>query len=429
MRQPLTMRRSVVRVTVVGMRHEGGILRALEGVLVVDFSQVIAGAYCTQILADLGATVIKIEKPSGDDTRGMTGTDGGDPDASPAFSMMNRNKQGIVIDIRSAEGQNVARRLLENADILVENFRPGTLAKYGLGYEQLKSAFPRLVYCTISGYGTTGPLATWAGYDLVGQGYSGLMSLTGEPGRGPMKIGVPICDIAAGAFASNAVLAAYIHAQRTGFGQFVESSLLEAGTAFTVWEAALLYGEGVSATQTGTAHRLSAPYQAYETADGWINVGAANQKSFVKLAENLEMPDLLDDPRFCVNSARMKNLRSLNDKLAKRFATRPTDQWVAELSAAGIPCGPVLDIDNALSSPQAQARNIVVEGEHPLMGEVKYLNTPFKMSQTPPKIERPAPLLGQHTSRVLTDAGYSEQQIEELMISGVVAQSSRDMAL
>lgn len=398
-------------------------MKALDGVKVIDFSQVIAGAYCSQILADLGATVIKVEKPAGDDTRGMSGAQASDPDASHAFSIMNRNKYGIVLDIRTDEGQQVAKTLLREADILVENFRPGTLERYGLGYEQLREQFPKLVYCSVSGYGTTGPLSQLGGYDLVGQGYSGLMSLTGEPGRGPMKIGVPICDIAAGTFAANAVLGAFVHASRTGEGQFVESSLLEAGTAFTVWEAALLFGADIKAGQTGTAHRLSAPYQSYETSDGWINIGAANQKSFKVLTEVLEIPEVLEDPRFSAGPARMKNLSALNGILYEAFGSNTTDHWVALLSEAGVPCGPVLDIEAAYASEQAVSRRIIVDGEHQKLGAVKYLNTPFKMSATPPQIERPAPLLGEHTSEVLAAAGYSDQKIAELLSAGVVSQS------
>lgn len=400
-------------------------MKALDGMKVIDFTQVIAGAYCTQILADMGATVIKVEKPTGDDTRGMSGPHSPDPDASHAFSIMNRNKRGIVIDIRTAEGQGIVRKLLEDADVLVENFRPGTLAKFGLSYEQLKETYPQLVYCSVSGYGTTGPQASLGGYDLVGQGYSGLMSLTGEPGRGPMKIGVPICDISAGTFAANAVLGAYIYAQRTGEGQFVESSLLEAGTAFTVWEAALLYGSGIKSGQTGTAHRLSTPYQTYETCDGWLNIGAVNQSIFIKLVETMELTELLEDERFSTNPARMKNLDAFNERITAKLVTRSTERWVADLSAAGVPCGPVLDIEAAYASEQAQAREIVLAGEHPVLGEVRYLNTPFKMTVTPPKIERPAPLLGQHTRGVLQDAGYPDSDIDAFVDSEVVVQSER----
>ena len=398
---------------------------ALTGVRVLDLTQVMAGAYCSMLLADMGADVIKIERPAGgDDTRGMSR--GSDVELSPAFNAMNRNKRGIAVDLKDPRGVEVIRRLARDADVLVENFRPGMLERLGLGHEALRAENPALVYCSISGFGATGPYAGRGGYDLVAQAMSGLMSMTGEPGRPPAKVGVPICDLNAGVFAAYGVLSAYIHRLRTGEGQFVDTSLLEAGIAYTVWETAMFFGLGDVAAPMGSAHRLTAPYEALPTADGWVAIGAANQRNWERLCAALEEPALAADPRFSDNGGRMKHRIELAGELATRLRRRTTDEWLEVLNAAGVPCGPLYDIEQVYADPHVQAREMVVETVHPRMGTVRHIGSPVKLSVTPAAVLRPAPLLGQHSREVLAEAGLSPAEIDDLLAAGVLLSTSPD---
>lgn len=371
------------------------------------------------LLADLGAEVIKIERPQGgDDSRRM-----GPPyynGESAAFMAVNRNKRGVAIDIRTAGGKELLWRLIATADVLVENFRPGTMERLGFGYEDVHVAYPTLVYCSISGYGQTGPYRERGGFDLVAQAMSGILSITGTP-ETPAKVGVPISDLNAGLFASHAVLAALLARARTGEGQHVETSLLEAALAYTVWESNEYWASGAPPQRLGTAHRLSAPYQVFPAADGWLAIGAANQRNWERLARAVERPELLDDVRFASNSARMTNLAALVETLSETLRTRSVVDWMERLDAIGVPAGPVLSIDQVYQHPQVRARMMDVEIEHPAAGRVHAIGMPVKYSSMPAATMRPAPLLGEHTFAILQSLGLSADRCLELEAEGCIA--------
>jgi crotonobetainyl-CoA:carnitine CoA-transferase CaiB-like acyl-CoA transferase len=379
------------------------------------------------MLADMGADVIKVERlPGGDATRGFL-----PPDVdgeSAAFMMMNRGKRGIAIDLRTEEGVAVVRRLASDADVLIENFRVGTMERIGLGWDSLAAANPRLVYCQITGFGRTGPLAEQGGFDLIAQGYSGLMSITGEAhGGAPVKVGAPVTDITAGILAAYGVVCALLQRERTGGGQLVDTSLFEAGITHTYWQSAIALASGVSPGPMGSAHPLTAPYQAFRTADGWVNVGASNEATWFRLTDALGGPELRQDPRFSDNEGRMRHLDELVAVLSPSFAERTTDSWLTVLGEAGVPVGPVASIGEMLEHPQTKARDMVVEVEHARLGAVRSLGNPVKLSgagdaeadHARPKA-RGAPLLGEHTREVLLEVGWSDQEVGALTAEGVV---------
>ena len=392
----------------------------LAGVKVMDLTQIMAGPYCTMMLADMGADVLKVEKPNGgDDTRRM-----GPPfieGESAAFLGINRNKRSIVIDLRSDDGREIARRMARASDVLVQNFRPGALERMGLGYEQVREINPAIVYCTISGFGATGPYARRGGFDLVAQGMSGLMSVTGHPGGPPTKVGVPVTDLNAGSFAAIGILTAYINRLRTGRGQHVDTSLLEGGVAYTFWESAIYFATGQSPTPKGSAHQLNAPYQAFSTTDGHINIGAANQATWERLCAAIGRDELLTDTRFAEPRLRMDNLGALVATLQDTFAQRTSDEWLSALDAAGVPAGPIYDIEAVYADPQVQAREMRVETDHPIAGRVSGIGIPVKLSDTPGTVRRPAPTLGQHTNEALRELGYTTAEITALRDDGVVS--------
>jgi crotonobetainyl-CoA:carnitine CoA-transferase CaiB-like acyl-CoA transferase len=373
------------------------------------------------LLADMGADVIKVEKiPGGDDTRRFIPPDV-NGEAS-AFMMMNRNKRGIALDLKQDAARSVLRRLIDHADVVIENFRVGTLEKLGLGYDVLRLGNPALIYCAISGYGRTGPDAQKGGFDLVAQGLSGLMRITGEPGGAPTKVGSPVTDINAGILAALSIVSAYVHRLRTGKGQLVDTSLLEAGVMQTFWQSAIFLGSGAEIGALGSAHPLTAPYQAFETQDGWITVGASNQANYARLTQVLEAPELLADERFRDNASRMANLPALVDRLTGHFKRKRSSEWLAALDAAGVPAGPVLSIAAMLEHPQVVAREMVVETRHPKAGATHAIGCPMKFSDTPAQIRRPAPLFGQHTREILTEAGLDDSEIDALLESGAAIQ-------
>jgi len=386
---------------------------------VVELAHIMAGPACGMMLADMGADVVKVEKPTGDDSRRFLPPDiAGE---SAAYMMMNRNKRGIALDLKQPEAVEALRRLLKDADVVIENYRMGTMERLGLGYETLREDNPRLVYCAISGFGRSGPYAHRGGFDLIAQGMSGLMSITGEgPGRPPVKPGAPIADITAGILAAMGISAAYAHALRTGEGQIVDTSLFEAGITLTYWQSAIAFATGAAPGPLGSAHPLNAPYQAFRTKDGWINVGAANQTNWLRLIEVLDAPELKDDTRFASNHDRMENLPALVELLEAHFVTRETDDWLARMEAAGLPAGPVLTIPEMHADPQARARDMVVETDHPVAGRVSSLGLPVKFSATPGAVTRPAPRLGEHGPAILAEIGYDAAEIERMIASGAL---------
>jgi crotonobetainyl-CoA:carnitine CoA-transferase CaiB-like acyl-CoA transferase len=383
----------------------------LDGITVLDVTQVMAGPYCAMLLCDMGARVIKIEPPGGDSTRSMAGSAGTD---SAAFNAVNRGKLGVVLDLQTSAGRDALRRMSRSADILVENFRPGVMAKFGLDYAALAVDNPRLIYASISGYGQTGPSASKGGFDLVAQGESGLMSITGEQGRPPVKIGVPITDLGAGLFALSAILAALYWRASSGRGQHIDTSLFEAGIALSVWEATE-YFSGRIPERLGSAHRMSAPYQAFRCADGYLTVGAANQRTFEKFARLLGRDGWISDPRYSSDARRVEHRGELAEAIESIMMARSCAEWLAALDAAGIPCGRINSYAEVFSDPQVSARDMTVSVDHPTLGVLTTLGTPVKMSRTPLNAGRRAPLLGEHTAQVLADFGFTTDQIQSLL--------------
>lgn len=391
----------------------------LTGLKVIELAHIMSGPTCGMLLADMGANVIKVEKvPGGDDARrfGLPDIDG----ESAAFLMMNRNKRGIAVNLKTEGGKKVLRRLLETADVVTENYRVGTMEKLGLGYETLRAVNPGLIYCEISGYGRTGPYAGKPGFDLIAQGESGIMSLTGAPGEAPTKCGAPVTDICAGTLAALGIVAAYVHRMRTGEGQRVDTSLFEAGVMQTYWAAAYFFATGEAPPRTGSGNLTSAPYQAFQSKDGWVNIGAANDANYQRLLGVLNAPELGSDPRFDSNADRMKNREALIEALGRHIRQRTTTEWVRILEEAGLSAGPVLSIPEVLEHPQTLAREMVVETEHSRIGKNKSLGLPIKFSATPGKATRGAPVLGEHTREVLSEHGFSPEEIEQMEKEGAV---------
>jgi len=385
---------------------------ALEGIRVLEVTQVMAGPFCAMQLCDMGADVIKVEPPGGDSTRRMAGARGTD---SPGFNAVNRGKRGIVLDLKTAPAQRAFRRLLERTDILVENHRPGVMRGFGLDYASVAAEYPSLIYASISGYGQTGPDAGKGGFDLIAQGVSGLMSVTGEPGRPPAKVGVPLTDLGAGLFALSAILAALHYRHRTGRGQYIDTSLVEAGVALSVWEAAEYFGEGRVPEPLGSAHRMFAPYQAIRCADGYITLGSANDRLFERVCALLGHPEWTADPDYANATLRVRHHTALASRIEEITATGTRQEWLERFEAAGIPCGPINNYAETFADPQIRARGMVVDVDHPTLGRLKAIGSPVKMSETPPLAARRAPLLGEHTREVLREAGCSDTEISQLL--------------
>ena len=387
----------------------------LNGVRVIELAHIMAGPVCGLMLADMGADVIKVEKvPGGDDARRFVPPD--IEGESAAFMMMNRNKRGIALDLKQEGARDALLELIKTADVIIENYRIGTMEKLGLSYETLKAANPSLIYCEVSGFGRTGPYKDRGGFDLVAQGMSGLMSITGEgPERPPVKIGPPISDITAGILAAMGVVAAYTHRLKTGEGQRVDTSLFEAAITHTYWQSAICFATGIAPGPMGSAHPLNAPYQSFKSQDGWINIGAANQANWERMLNAIGAPELNGDERFCTNAARQSNLDALVDTLNGHIGKKTTDEWMALLEAVGVPAGPVLDIAQMHHDPQVIAREMVTEVEHTTAGTVKTIGLPVKFSKTPGKVADAAPLYGQHTIEVLEEIGLTTESIAVLV--------------
>lgn len=392
----------------------------LAGIRVLDLTRVLAGPYCTMFLGDLGAEVVKVEQPGiGDDTRGW-----GPPFAggeSAYFLCTNRNKKSLTVDFKSADGIALVRKLAERADVLIENFRPGAMERLGLGETELRATNPRLVYASLSGFGADGPMADIPGYDLIVQAWGGLMSVTGTAESGPLKVGVAIIDLVAGLMLGKSIVAALYAREKIGVGQRIDTSLLEAEVAALINAGSNYLVGGKVPGRWGNAHPTIVPYQSFQTADSFLVLGAASEAIWKRLCPALGRADLADDPRFAKNADRVEHRQELIALLAAIFLTRTTAKWVAELTAADVPCAPVQTIDQVFAAPQVLHRDMLVEVEHPTAGTVKMAGIPVKFSITPASVRLPPPLLGQHSEDVLSSwLGMSIEEIENLQRKSVL---------
>jgi formyl-CoA transferase len=405
--------------------------KALGHIRVLDLTRVLAGPWCSQNLADLGADVIKIERPgSGDDTRAwgppyLKDADGNNTTEAAYYLAANRGKRSVTVDIASPEGQALVRELAAHADVVLENFKVGHLKRYGLDYESLKAVKPDLVYCSITGFGQDGPYAHRAGYDFLIQGMGGLMSITGErddlPGGGPQKAGVAITDLMTGMYATVAVLAALTHRDRTGEGQQIDMALLDTQVAMLANMASNFHSSGKPPKRWGNAHANIVPYQTFACADGHIIVATGNDGQYQKFVEAGGRAELANDPRFATNPLRVKNRDVLVPLLGEMVAERTRDEWIAQLEAVGVPCGPINDIGEVFENPQVKARGVAIDMPHPTAGKVTLVRSPMKLSATPATSGMPPPLLGQHTDEVLRDVlGRSAEDIAALRAKGVL---------
>lgn len=400
---------------------ESGRPLPLQGVRVLDVSQVMAGPYCSMLLGDLGADVIKIEPPgTGDQTRGSMGFKMKGSD-SMGFLNMNRNKRSIALNLKSDAGREIFLKLAETADILIENYRPGIMKKLRCDYDTLSELNPGLIFASISGFGQSGPWAGRPGFDLMAQAMSGVMSVTGHPGSPPVKAGVPVADIGCSLFATYAVLAAYIGRKNTGLGQYIDASLFDAALAFSVWDTSEYWGTGKVPTPLGTANRMSAPYQAVRSKDGYFVMGATNQKLWRLLCETLDRRELIDDPRFRDIPARLANREILIEELEKTFVTRTSEDWVSSLLAVGIPAGSMYTYPEAFESEHGQHRRMRIEIDHPVEGKVPNIGFAVKLSGTPQQVRRHPPLLGEHTDAILDEIGIDAAAVEQFRSRGAFA--------
>ncbi len=391
----------------------------LDGIRVVDLSRVVAGPFCTMHLADMGAEVVKVEEPGrGDESRAFGPPfHGGE---SPYFLSINRNKRSCTVNIKHAQGRAVLRRLLERADVLVENFRPGAMARLGLDYEALSSAHPRLVYCSISGFGAGGPDAGRAGYDLIVQGESGLMDLTGQADGPPTRVGAPIADLATGLMAAQGILLALYARRTTGRGQHVRVAMLDAVASLLTYNTGIWFATGESPTRRGNDHPSVAPYQTLRARDGWMNLGIANDSLWRRYCDAVGRPDMRDDPRFATAPARVEHRQALVPIIEELTAARTVREWLDLLGAAGVPCGRIRNVAEVCTNPQLVERGRVVEQPHPTAGVVRTIGQPIELGDTPARMESAPPLLGEHTDAVLREAGYPNAEIRALRASGAV---------
>jgi crotonobetainyl-CoA:carnitine CoA-transferase CaiB-like acyl-CoA transferase len=397
----------------------GEVMQLLAGITVLDFTQFLAGSYCAMLLGDLGANVIKIERPETGEvyrTYGPKFIQG----ESTSFLSVNRNKRSLTLNLKDPRGVTLALRMIEGADVLVENFKPGVMEELGLGFAQASKKNLRLIYCSISGFGQTGPYRNRGGFDLVLQGMSGMMSTTGEADGPPVKVGYPVTDMGAGIYGAFGILAALFHRNTTGKGQWVDTSLLEAGLAWSLLPAGNYFADGEIQKRLGSASAQNAPYQAFETSDGFINLGTGNEKLWIKFCEVIGLQCLPDDPRFENNALRVKNQRELAKEIEPAMKRKTTREWTKLLDEAEIPCGPIYNIEEALSDEQALSRRMVVEFAHPKAGRVKSLGFPVKFSESEFCVRRYPPLLGEHNHEILASLGLSQAEIDNLARDRVI---------
>lgn len=391
----------------------------LKNIKVLDVSQIMAGPYCTMVLGDMGAEVIKVEKANGgDDSRQMGPYVN---DESTCFSQINRNKKSISLNLKDERAREIFYRLAKDADVIVENYRPGVTKSLAIDYETIKAVNPSIIYCSISGYGQTGPYSNKGGFDLVAQGMSGLMSMTGEPGRRPVKTGIAVYDIGAGITAVYSILAACIHKMNTGEGQQIDIAITECGLPWFTWEAAAYFSEGTVPEATGWRHRVSAPYQAFKTSDGSMMLGCANQRTWERFCQDVIMrDDLIADERFLTNSDRGRNVELLETVLEEILSLNGTAHWLNLCDIAGVPAGPINNFAQAMQDEHFLARGMVEEIEHPVIGKMKTIGFPSKFSLTPSQIRSPAPLFAQHTDEILHSVGMSDEEVSDLRQEGCI---------
>jgi len=402
---------------------------ALSGVTVIDLTRVLAGPYCTQMLGDLGADVIKIERPgSGDDTRKfappfVTDNEGKETTESAYFMSANRNKRSVEIDLTSKAGQNIIRKLVLEADVLVENFKTGNLSKYGLGYDDLKELNPKLVYCSITGFGQTGPYAKRPGYDFLIQGMGGIMSITGEADREPQKVGVPIADIMSGMFAAVAINAALRHAALSGEGQYIDIGMLDTQVAWLVNQGMNFLHSG-EAERLGNAHPNIVPYQVFKSSDGHIVLAIGNDKQFKTFCEFAGAPELPSNPKFASNDARVNNRAETVELIQNLIIQKPSQYWLDELEKMKIGCGPINSLEQTFTDPHVLEREMITKIPHPLIkedGGAKLIASPLRLSETPVAYRHHPPLLGEHTNEVLTEKlGLNDEELDKLRKNGVI---------
>jgi formyl-CoA transferase len=390
----------------------------LAGVRVLELANYMAGPYCGLLLGDLGADVVKVENPQGGDySRASPPFNHGE---SAGFMLLNRNKRSLALDLKHPQGHRLFLELAQRADVLIENFRPGTMADLGLGYETLAARNPRLIYLAASGFGQTGPYSPRPGLDLILQGMSGLMSITGDEAGPPVKVGVPVCDLTAALYGACGILAALLVRDRTGEGQFIDVSLYESGVALAVWEAASYWTTGEVPQRLGSAHRASAPYQAVRTADGYVTIGAGSPPNWTRLCRALGLDSLEHDPRFATNAARRERYRELAGLIEAVTVTQPSAHWYRLLEEAGVPCGVLQTYDQVLADPHLEARGFFVDLPHPRAGRVRALGSPARLAKSPARLNRAGPVLGEHTAEVLAELGRSPEEVAELAAQGVV---------
>lgn len=398
----------------------------LDGFRVLDLTRFLSGPYCTMVLAELGADVVKIEVPhTGADERRFAPKINGE---SYPGAMPNRSKRSISLDLKTEEGRDLLLQLAKDADLVIENFRPGVAKRLGIDYDSIRKVREDILYCSISGFGQTGPYKHRPGFDIMAQGVGGFLRMTGEPGGKPAKVGIAINDIAAGMTAVYSIMGAQMLRQRTGEGQYMDISILEAGLAWTVWESGAFFAGGEVPQPTGTRHRRSTPYQAYRTADGYVTIGAANDRLWERLVTGaLDREAWLTDPRFVTLPDRMKNIDELEREIESITMTKNTDEWIEIIDAVGVPCGPALTYDQTLQDPQILDRGMISEVEHPIMGSMRTISPPTKFSNMDYSVRSPAPWLGQHTAEVLRDAGIAEEKIKQLFDDGVAFDAHPDL--
>ena len=401
-------------------------LLPLDGFRVLDLSRFLSGPYTTMVLAELGADVVKVERfPEGDDSRRLGPKVNGE---SYPFGMPNRSKRSLALDLKSPTGRDLFLRLAAESDLIIENFRPGVVRRLGIDYEAVRAARPDILYCSISGFGQTGPYRDRPGFDIMAQGVTGLLRMTGQPDGRPAKVGIAINDIAAGSTAIYSIMAAQMVRERTGEGQYIDISLVDAGLAWTLWEAGAYFGSGEVPAAAGTRHRRSTPYQAYRTSDGFVTIGANNDKLWKRFAEDIvQHPEWLTDPRFATLPDRMAHIDELEEAIEEVTRTRTTEEWVEVCDKAGVPGGPVLTYDETLADPHVVARDMVVDIEHPIIGPMRTVGTGARFSGLDFEVRGPAPWLGQHTAEVLAERGLSEDEVARLFDDDVIFDAHPEM--